>query len=384
MMTVTPKTERRLLCTAAALVAFAACVLSYARLSRAAGHNLSPAVFGNGNFDIFGIAIEPIAIWWSVLLLFVTISGVGRRQWGNWSVDAWLSIPAVALMASLALPARTAVFGSASTALFGAGVLVAAAVSLTRPSPAQTVRKTMTTPSRIIASCLFIVGSAASLFAGSALKTTQVTWAANSSFDRPSIVAWWNNARRAAPSTPVFQKGDNTVKIVVFSDYQCPACKHAWQQQGIVQAYAQSLGWRVEYTLRDFPLDTSCNANIMHTLHPAACEAAIAVRMAPVSSRPTLERWLFEHQESLTSQEVIGHAISLLGISRDDYAMGRGAAIAAIRDDLIDGGALRVDSTPILFVDGVRIVGSVDARILEVVIDEIIRTRTAAPHSPHG
>src|SRR5205085_2217337 len=66
------------------------------------------------------------------------------------------------------------------------------------------------------------------------------------------------------------------VAIVEFSDFQCPFCAQAFRD------LRQLMRERPDVSLvfRNFPLDTSCNAQVSHSLHPDACLAACAAECA--------------------------------------------------------------------------------------------------------
>ena len=78
------------------------------------------------------------------------------------------------------------------------------------------------------------------------------------------------------------------VLIVKFADYQCPACGQAYlQYKPIFAKYAASHPGPVKVVMKDYPLSADCNTNVQRTLHPAACEAAVAVRLAQCTTRAT-------------------------------------------------------------------------------------------------
>src|SRR5438067_13940523 len=75
------------------------------------------------------------------------------------------------------------------------------------------------------------------------------------------------------------------VLIVKFNDYQCPACGQSYlAYKPILAKYqAQSPG-AVKMVLKDYPLNPGCNAGVA-MVHGAACEAAVAVRLAKEHNR---------------------------------------------------------------------------------------------------
>ena len=63
--------------------------------------------------------------------------------------------------------------------------------------------------------------------------------------------------------------------------FSVPTCRVLTHEayQPVLDKFEQSNPGAVKYVLKDWPWDTKCNSNAQ-TLHPAACEAAAAVRIA--------------------------------------------------------------------------------------------------------
>src|SRR5262249_32190997 len=129
---------------------------------------------------------------------------------------------------------------------------------------------------------------------------------------------------------------------------------------GAIRAALAALGDRsdqVKYVERDFPLDRSCNQSVGRTLHTAACNAAVAMRLSAEQHREdSMREWLFAHQAEMTSESVAfaasieGHVI--------DFDAKREGTLQSVRRDISDGAALKVTGTPTMFIDGVRFAGS--------------------------
>jgi len=156
------------------------------------------------------------------------------------------------------------------------------------------------------------------------------------------------------------------VVIVKFNDWLCPACKAAAQfYQPVLDKYQKESPGAVKYVVKDWPWNASCNFNVATTLHghEGSCAAAAAVRMALDRGKgDAMIDWLFANQQHLTELGLAGgsatadaiqtQAQQMLGVPdwNGEYAR----KVAEIRRDVADGGALKVQSTPTFFVNGVR------------------------------
>jgi uncharacterized membrane protein/protein-disulfide isomerase len=66
-------------------------------------------------------------------------------------------------------------------------------------------------------------------------------------------------------------KENPIVQIVEFSDFECPACQRSFQEvQELLTEYPE----KVQFVLKNFPLDKSCNPLIQSEMHRYSCEAA--------------------------------------------------------------------------------------------------------------
>ena len=160
------------------------------------------------------------------------------------------------------------------------------------------------------------------------------------------------------------------VIIVKFNDYQCPMCRITHEAyQPVLDKFEQSNPGAVKYVLKDWPWNTKCNSNAQ-TLHPAACEAAAAVRIARVQGKAKeheMEEWVFAHQTPPASPlEIQAAAQKILGIS--DFDRQYQQQLPAIRRDIADGVALGINGTPTYFINGVRLPGSMPPPYFEFAI----------------
>jgi protein-disulfide isomerase len=149
------------------------------------------------------------------------------------------------------------------------------------------------------------------------------------------------------------------VVVVKFNDYQCGGCRvtHEWYKP-ILEKFQQSHPGAVKYVLKDWPWSGKCNffLDAGAPAHSGACDAAAAVRMARdrgPAKITEMEDWLFANQVTLTPESVRAAAEKILSVK--DYNREYADKLAGIRQDVADGGALKITTTPTLFINGVRV-----------------------------
>jgi protein-disulfide isomerase len=184
---------------------------------------------------------------------------------------------------------------------------------------------------------------------------------------RSQIARWWDMQPKV--DVPVAANGARVV-MVKFSDYQCPGCGATYTAYAPVIAKWTKTG-RFQFVLEDYPLEPECNATVHSVVHGASCEAAAAVEMARQrhdGSDARLESWLFTHQEPMLSpDDVVNAAREIAGIQ--DFAAEYRQALVHVRRAAEMGAALRISRTPTFFINGRRLEGGQDPRVIDAVIE---------------
>lgn len=167
------------------------------------------------------------------------------------------------------------------------------------------------------------------------------------------------------------------VVIVKFNDYQCPPCRSTFELYlPLKEKWNARAPGQVSFITRDFPLEAECNASAPGGSHQAACEAAAAVRMArTVGKADAFEHWLFDNQPTMSPEKVRQGLKEVAGIA--DFDARYAAVIPAVKSDTALGASLGVSSTPTFFINGVRIPGGIDPRVLDYIIEYELSKATA-------
>jgi protein-disulfide isomerase len=123
----------------------------------------------------------------------------------------------------------------------------------------------------------------------------------------------------------------------------------------------------VKFVSKDYPLQPECNSNIARPIHAAACDAAVAVRLARERGKgEALEEYFYTHQAMLTPMTVREYAQTIGGVADFDAQYQR--ALAQVKTDTGLGRLLGIRVTPTFFVNGVRFDGAPDPRYFELAI----------------
>jgi len=233
------------------------------------------------------------------------------------------------------------------------------------------VKASLVSPRALAVIAIFIAGSASAVVlfaresaAAEGAATTAVAQAASA--DRSSEFERWYAAQ---PRVPLVVPSEGAkVLIVDFSDFQCPYCKQAYLTlTPIVAKYNAQQPNTVRLVLKDFPLDSKCNANVQNGgPHPSACEAAVAVRLAAPAKRDALEDWLFANQPAMTSETVRKAAREIGQVT--DFDAKYAATIEGVKGDIAFGHSLQVKATPTMFINGVKIEGVLSPQYLDQAI----------------
>ena len=176
----------------------------------------------------------------------------------------------------------------------------------------------------------------------------------------------WYNAQLRIPL--VVPTEGAKVLVVKFNDYQCPACGQSHKDyKSVFAKYEATQPGAVRLVLKDFPLESECNSNMATTLHAAACEAAVAVRLAREKNLAApLEEWLFSNQPAMTPQAVRQQVRQLAQVVNFDerYPI----TLEQVKADIAYGRQLGVRSTPTFFINGVKIEGALPAPLFDQAI----------------
>ena len=148
------------------------------------------------------------------------------------------------------------------------------------------------------------------------------------------------------------------LRLVLFGDYQCPHCRAVETEIQTAMASRPDISLVVKH----YPLCKDCNRQIQAAhLHDEACRLALAIEAAGLLGGNDLwwrmHGWLLSHGAELADADLRA-ALPSLGCADADafFAAMRGPeALRRVQDDVQEAAALGIDSTPVLFINGVEL-----------------------------
>ena len=234
------------------------------------------------------------------------------------------------------------------------------------------VRAFAGSPLAIIIAVLFLAGAA-----------TTLAW-----FPREAVAAPGDPAGQAAAPVPTqdqtseFQRWyvsqprvplivppeGAKVLVVKFNDFQCPACGQSYlQYKPIFAKYEAEHPGQVKLVMKDYPLNRDCNEALGQSFHSAACEAAVAVRLAQAHNKTeAMEEWLYTHQPAMTPPSVRQAARDIGQVA--DFDEKYQITLSLVKGDVALGRQLGIKSTPTFFINGVKVEGALPPQYFDQAI----------------
>jgi len=169
---------------------------------------------------------------------------------------------------------------------------------------------------------------------------------------------------------------DAPIRIVIFSDYQCPDCKRIETELREILANRTD----VSFSAKHFPFCVDCNdfaAARNYNPHPNACWAARAAEAAGIlggrDAFYKMHEWLFDHDGSFTDAN-FPPALRAMGFEPTEFlALMQGEkTLQLVRGDIAEAIALGIHFTPMIYVNGVEFKGFQVPNALEYAIDRIV------------
>ena len=178
---------------------------------------------------------------------------------------------------------------------------------------------------------------------------------------KPVLVKDW---QKYAVGDELFGSSSGLVKVIVFSDFQCPFCR---QLSVMLDELVTKDPSRFEIIHRNYPLTN---------IHPHARVAAIAGECAAAQGQfRTFYRFVFAHQDSLPTLQWsdVARRTDVQDTTAFRVCMSDSAGISRLHADSVAAVALNITATPTIMVNGWKLVGSPTPDELDGLISRAIK-----------
>jgi uncharacterized membrane protein len=212
----------------------------------------------------------------------------------------------------------------------------------------QDVRAALASPPAIAVVLMFIVSSGAALAFMPRPADPLASPAPQAGGDRTSeFIRFWESQPRM--QIPVSAEGASVV-IVKFADFMCPPCAQTYTDyKPILAKYRAQFPGEIKFVTKDYPLERECNPNLPRDIHLAACESAVAVRLARLKGRgDAMEDWLYTRNQALTPLIVRQAARDIGGVP--DFDDQYQAVLGQVKSDIALATILGITGTPTFFI----------------------------------
>ena len=135
------------------------------------------------------------------------------------------------------------------------------------------------------------------------------------------------------------------VTVVMFSDFQCPACAAV---HPVLKQVLTEFGTNVRFVVRDFPL---------MNIHKNAFRAALAANAAKAQGKFfEYADVLYKNQNNLDDKSLVQFAVDLgFNVRQFELDLESVKNAEEVKKDIADGNSYGVSGTPTIFVNGVKI-----------------------------
>ncbi len=165
-----------------------------------------------------------------------------------------------------------------------------------------------------------------------------------------------------AKATEKFE--DAPIQMVIFSDFQCPACK---MLSDLVHEIIKKYDGKINIQYFFYPLDHNCNPEMKRPLHPLACQAAYMASCLP-EKFGTVHDDIFKNQNSLSLDWIQDYAKKENVLDCMKNASTKDKVVEMIKAAAPFG----IRSTPTMLLNGVKVEGVIPMPSLAPILDALV------------
>jgi protein-disulfide isomerase/uncharacterized membrane protein len=146
---------------------------------------------------------------------------------------------------------------------------------------------------------------------------------------------------------------NGSLEVVVFTDFQCPACKKGSE---LVKVLLKDK--RIKLSIKNYPLSSQCNQGMKTDLHPWSCEAAKLSFCAHEQGKfKEYYELIYSVQEEIKKPSDIYQLLEIGSFNLEELLSCSSGSYAEERlfDDVSEGTNLKLDGTPSFFFQGKKV-----------------------------
>ena len=156
------------------------------------------------------------------------------------------------------------------------------------------------------------------------------------------------------------------IKMVIFSDFECPACRALSQ---VIPKLVAKYEGKIDIQYFFYPLDNNCNPSMERPLHHYACKAAYAASCMPASDFSKVHDEIFLNQDKFES----GYVDQFIKTNKLEQCVADPKTKDKVVEIIKAANPFNINSTPTFLVNGVKIEGVLPFDQLSSIFDEIIK-----------
>jgi len=175
-----------------------------------------------------------------------------------------------------------------------------------------------------------------------------------------------------SPYWAVWGNPDAKVKLIEFSEFQCPFCRRA---SFTVKPFLHQFRKDVALYFVNFPLDDACNPLLDRPMHPNSCYFA----KAAICANKMGNFWdyhdaLFLNQTGLSKKKALDIAEDQFGWDRTEFlqCISSEETEAELKAEMQEGLELKITGTPSFYLNGRPIRNWVDKKFIQRIVKEEI------------
>ena len=241
----------------------------------------------------------------------------------------------------------------------------------------QDAKAALASPVALVLMLVFVVAASTAVAFFPRAASGQAGGVAQTPADRQSeFLRFWESQPRV--QVPVSADGA-AILIVRFSDFQCPSCAQTYKDyKSILAGYNAQYPGAIKVVPKDFPLETECNSNLTRDVHLAACEAAVAARLARLKGRgEAMEDWLYANHQTLTPASVRQAAADVGSVA--DFNAQYASTLNQVKADVALASILGIRVTPTFFINGIKLEGGLPSQYFELALQQELKKAGKTP-----